>query len=588
MNRNEIELQYLWDLEAMFKDQSAFDDTFNNATALLEELRAQATTFTQDEEHYYHFMVKYEDFYRKLHQLYVYAKMSSDVAPEVAQNQQNLATALKLEQNAGIALSFFSNAIIANQSKIIHYLQSERCQPFSFVMDEILRTIPHRLSDEEENELATLSEILGNPAETYASWRMEFDDVEVDGKKEFLNLATFRQFLEHKDPRVRQQAYEHFFGEYKKAANPMANLLMGNTKSQVYVAKKRKFNSALEASLFEDNASVALFNKVLFMANEKYRHYFHEYNALKKELLQLETLHYYDLNVPLVEGVETKYSIDDAFTILNNALLPLSMDYIELLKKARSQRWIDFMTHTNKRPGAYSWGSYDSYPYILMNYTGSYDSLSTLAHELGHSMHSYYSREHNRPILANYKIFVAEVASTVNEILLNKYLIQTTTNPQEKAFLLYHMLEQLLGTLYRQPMFAQFERDLHTWIEEGKAISSSDITSHYQNLSAAYFGDSVTLDELVGYGAYYVPHFYYNFYVYKYTLGMSCALSFATKLLHGDNQAYLHFLTKGGSSYPIDQLQSAGVDPLADETYDAAFTFFKETLEEFKATMKSL
>ncbi|MGL5540439.1 MAG: oligoendopeptidase F, partial [Erysipelotrichaceae bacterium] len=533
------------------------------------------------------FMNEYERFQRQLSHCYTFAKMSTDVEPTSDANQQNMAIVLTLEQQSVLALSFLQNRVIAHKEAIEVYLQDENCAPFAYVVSEILRTIPHRLDDEGEKWMASLHDLLGNPAETYANWRVDFDDVIVDGQPQFLNMATYRQFLEHDDQSVRKQAYQTFFRTYQSLANPMASLLTGNAKAQVFNAKQRNFDSALQASLFEDNATVALFDQVLKMANEKYIGLFHRYNALKKELLQLDTLHYYDLNVPLVSGFDQKYTIEESFDILNKALAPLSPTYLALLEKAKKERWIDFMTHPGKRPGAYSWGSYDSAPYILMNYTGSYDSVSTLAHELGHSMHSYFSKTNNRPILANYKIFVAEVASTVNEVLLNQHLLQTSVDPKTKAYLLYSMLEQLVGTLFRQPMYAKFEATLHAWLEEGRPVSSSDLTTLYAQLSQDYFGPSVQLDDLVGYGCYYIPHFYYNFYVYKYTLGMSCALSFAKKLLAGENSAYLSFLTKGGSCDPIEQLQQAGVDPLADGTYDDAFGFFEQTLNEFEALMKA-
>ncbi|MGL5979172.1 MAG: oligoendopeptidase F [Erysipelotrichaceae bacterium] len=588
MNRHEIEEQYTWNLNAMFQDQQDFETMYEHATQLLQRLSEQQATYCSSELAFYDFFCDYEAFSRKETHLYVYAKMCNDVEPTLEENQKNLARVLTLGQNSGVALSFLKNSVIANKDTISSYLKSERCQDFTFIIEEILRTIPHRLSEQQETLMAQMSDILNNPSETYASWRMEFEDVIVDGQPEFLNMATFRRLLEHQDPKVRKQAYTNFFGAYEKVANPMSNLLIGNAKAQAFVAKQRKFSSALAASLFEDNANETLFYKVLTMANETYISNFHRYNRLKKSLLGLETLHYYDLNVSLVDSVDTKYSIEDAFTILEQALAPLSSDYLAQLKRAKSERWIDFLTHPGKRPGAYSWGSYDSYPYILMNYTNSYDSLSTLAHELGHSMHSHYSKTNNRPILANYKIFVAEVASTVNEILLNRHLIQTTTDPKYKAFLLYNLLEQLVGTLYRQPMYANFEATLHQWVEEGKPVAASDCTQLYAELSKDYYGPDVTLDSLVGNGCFYIPHFYYNFYVYKYTLGMSCALSFAKKILAGDNQPYLNFLTRGGSCDPIKQLQDAGVDPCADEVYDDAFGFFLETLNEFEAIMKTL
>ncbi len=254
-----------------------------------------------------------------------------------------------------------------------------------------------------------------------------------------------------------------------------------------------------------------------------------------------------------------------------------------MLDQAFTQRWIDFYPSKDKRTGAYSWGTYDSNPYILTNFTGSYDSLSTLAHELGHSMHSYYSNHHNRPMLAGYQIFVAEVASTVNEILLNTYLLKTNNDPSYRRYILSNLMEEFVGTCYRQPMFAQFEKDLHAWIEERKPISSKTITDRCLELNKAYFGDAVIVNDLQKYGFYYVPHFYYNFYVYKYTLGMSVAISFVKDILNRHPEAYRQFLTKGESESPVDELKNAGVDPLKDEVYDNAFTFFKEIMDEFES-----
>ncbi len=582
MNRNDADKKYTWDLSSLFVDQDAFDEQLKKSSALLEDLCARKGKICVSMESYITFMNDQELFERGLENLYVYAKMSTDVEPKNMQNQQNLAAAANLLQKAQNDLTFVSLELIHHADQIREYLKDEQCRDFRYPMEELFRTIPHRLSDEMEQFLSEVNEIASVPDETFQSIRLTFDDVDVNGKKEFLNGATYHEFLRNKDVNVRRQAFEHYFKEYGNMENAFANLLIGNAKGQVLNAKTRHFDSALQASLFQDGVDETLYNKILVMANEKYIAYLHEYFALKKQVLGIEDFHEYDISLDMEPSCDMHYTIEECRDILKKALHVLGDDYVSVIDQAFEQRWIDFYPSKDKRTGAYSWGTYDSNPYILTNFTGSYDSLSTLAHELGHSMHSYYSKKNNRPLLADYKIFVAEVASTVNEILLNRYLLQTSENPAYRRYILSSLMEQFVGTCYRQPMFAQFEKDLHEWIENRMPISSKTITDRCLQLNKEYFGDAVIVDELQKYGFYYVPHFYYNFYVYKYTLGMSVAISFVKEILSGNVAPYRAFLTKGGSESPVDELKHAGVDPTSDKVYDDSFTFFKEIMEEFK------
>lgn len=582
MNRNDADKKYTWDFSSLFVDQDAFDEQLKKSSALLEDLCARKGKICVSMESYITFMNDQELFERGLENLYVYAKMSTDVEPKDMQNQQNLAAAANLLQKAQNDLTFVSLELIHHADQIREYLKDEQCRDFRYPMEELFRTIPHRLSDEMEQFLSEVNEIASVPDETFQSIRLTFDDVDVNGKKEFLNGATYHEFLRNKDVNVRRQAFEHYFKEYGNMENAFANLLIGNAKGQVLNAKTRHFDSALQASLFQDGVDETLYNKILVMANEKYIAYLHEYFALKKQVLGIEDFHEYDISLDMEPSCYMHYTIEECRDILKKALHVLGDDYVSVIDQAFEQRWIDFYPSKDKRTGAYSWGTYDSNPYILTNFTGSYDSLSTLAHELGHSMHSYYSKKNNRPLLADYKIFVAEVASTVNEILLNRYLLQTSEDPAYRRYILSSLMEQFVGTCYRQPMFAQFEKDLHEWIENRKPISSKTITDRCLQLNKEYFGDAVIVDELQKYGFYYVPHFYYNFYVYKYTLGMSVAISFVKEILSGNVAPYRAFLTKGGSESPVDELKHAGVDPTSDKVYDDSFTFFKEIMEEFK------
>ena len=586
MKRNEIETELTWDLSGLFKDQKAFDDQFEKAKAYIHKLCQFKGHIADSKNSFIAFMNTREELMRYMENIEVYASMCVDVDSENEAVQENLSKANSLIDLQTSSLTFIDNEIIASKDAIETYLKDEDCKDFRYAMSEIFRTIPHRLDEKTEALLGDVVTLAKCPEDTFRSLPLNFEPVIVDGKEEFLNGATYISFLQNKDVDVRKQAFEHYFKEYQTYQNVFMNTLSAHAKGQVLLAKARNFKNALSASLFEDGVEEDLFHKVLYMGNEKYHDYVQEYFSLRKEILQLDVQHVYDIQLELVNEVDVKYSIDDCFDIMDEALKVLGDDYIQLLHKAKAERWIDFMPCKGKRSGAYSWGTYDSKPYIMTNFNGDYESLSTLAHELGHSMHSYFSWENNRAMNSGYRIFVAEVASTVNEVLLNDYLLKTSKDNNYKAYILSNLLTQLIGTLYRQPMYAKFEYDLHTWVENKEVISSQKITQHFLDLNKQYFGDSVEVDDLQRYGCYYIPHFYYNFYVYKYTLGMSVALSFVKRIQQGDVQAYREFLTKGGSESPLDELIHAGVDPRDDQVYDDAFTFFKETLDQFKELVK--
>ena len=586
MKRNEIETELTWDLSGLFKDQKAFDDQFEKAKAYIHKLCQFKGHIADSKNSFIAFMNTREELMRYMENIEVYASMCVDVDSENEAVQENLSKANSLIDLQTSSLTFIDNEIIASKDAIETYLKDDDCKDFRYAMSEIFRTIPHRLDEKTEALLGDVVTLAKCPEDTFRSFPLNFEPVIVDGKEEFLNGATYISFLQNKDVNVRKQAFEHYFKEYQTYQNVFMNTLSAHAKGQVLLAKARNFKNALSASLFEDGVEEDLFHKVLYMGNEKYHDYVQEYFSLRKEILQLDVQHVYDIQLELVNEVNVKYSIDDCFDIMDEALKVLGDDYIQLLHKAKAERWIDFMPCKGKRSGAYSWGTYDSKPYIMTNFNGDYESLSTLAHELGHSMHSYFSWENNRAMNSGYRIFVAEVASTVNEVLLNDYLLKTSKDNNYKAYILSNLLTQLIGTLYRQPMYAKFEYDLHTWVENKEVISSQKITQHFLDLNKQYFGDSVEVDDLQRYGCYYIPHFYYNFYVYKYTLGMSVALSFVKRIQQGDVQAYREFLTKGGSESPLDELIHAGVDPRDDQVYDDAFTFFKETLDQFKELVK--
>lgn len=589
MERKDIDIKDTWDLSTIYKTTEDFYQDLEVVKEKLKIVAAFKGNLASSSNQFYLFLTTKEAIERTIDKLYCFAHLHCDVDPKNQMYQTMLASIMTVLESMSIQLSFVDNEICDNETLIREYLKEQRLQVYTYHITSLLSYKPHILSVEQEELLAKVDAISDTSSQVFDSLRLEYPSVIVEGKEETLNSATLTRFLKSKEEAIRKQAYHNFFNEYKRFENVYANILSGVMKKDAFYANARKFDSSLSASVFDDDVPTALFFKVLQHANVKYRPLFHKYNALKKSLLKKDTLYNYDLNIPLVSSIDKKYTIEECFTIIKEAVHPFGKDYLEIINKARTERWIDFYPTNGKRSGAYSSGSYDTYPFILMNFIGDYNSLSTLIHELGHSAHSYLSHQNQEFINANYRIFVAEVASTVNETLLINHMINNAINKEEKAYFLYQQLESCVGLLFRQPMFADFEYKLHTMAENNEAMSSKVITDLYAKLNQEYFGPSVTMDPLVGWSCYYVPHFYYNYYVYKYTLGMTVALAIVKRILEGDTsqiESYLQFLQSGGSASPIDLLKKAGVDPLDDAIYDDAFTYFNNLLQQFIEIMK--
>lgn len=591
MDREQIDLQDKWDLSTIYDNHDDFYKDLEKCKELISKLVAYKGKTCENIDNFRDFLQIKDTVERLINKLYCFAHLNCDVEPNNQEYQTMLASIIGVIEASSVQISFIDNEFIENEEKIKKYLEDFSLSKYTYKINSLLSYKDHILSKEQEELLAKVDGISGLSSQVFDALRLEYEDVEENGKMKPLNSATLNQFLKSRNEKVRKTAYTNFFKEYKKFENAFAQTLAGVMKKDAFYANVRKFPNSLEASVFDDDVPSDLFFKVLESANVKYRHLFHRYNSLKKEWLNKETLYNYDLNIPLVSSIKKEYSIDQCFEIINECLKPFGDDYLEIINKARKERWIDYHPTTNKRIGAYSSGCYDTNPFILMNFIGDYNSLSTLIHELGHSVHSYLSNHHQEPVNAGYRIFVAEVASTVNETLLINYMINNAKDEQEKAYFIYEQLENCVGLLFRQPMFADFEYKLHTMAENNEALSSKTITDLYAKLNQEYFGDDVVLDELVGWSCYYVPHFYYNYYVYKYTLGMTVALAIVKRILAGDHQQvekYLNFLKSGGSDSPVTLLKNAGVDPLDDQIYEDAFNYFGDLLKQFEALKKAV
>lgn len=591
MERKDIDIKDTWDLSTIYPSNDAFYQDLEKLKTMLQTVVAFKGAIASSSNQLYLFLTTKVTVERLVNKLYCFAHLHCDIEPKNQEYQTMLAAIMGVLETLSVQLSFVDNELCDNEKQINTYIKEERFQPYRYYIQTLFTYKPHILSPDQEELLAKVDAISDTSSQVFDALRLEYQEVEVNGKKETLNNATLTHFLKSSDETVRKQAYTNFFKEYKRYENVYANILSGVMKKDAFYANARKFHSSLEASVFDDDVPTDLFFKVLQHANVKHRPLFHRYNALKKELLKRDILYNYDLSIPLVSSIDKTYTIDECFTIINQALQPFGKDYLAIINKAREKRWIDFYPTTGKRSGAYSSGSYDTNPFILMNFIGDYNSLSTLIHELGHSAHSYLSHQNQEFINANYRIFVAEVASTVNETLLINQMITTASTNQEKAYFMYEQLENCVGLLFRQPMFADFEYKLHTMAENNEPLSSKVITDLYTKLNQEYFGESVTMDSLVGWSCYYVPHFYYNYYVYKYTLGMTVALAIVKRILDNDTnqvEKYLQFLQSGGSASPVELLKKAGVNPLDDDLYQDAFTYFEELLEQFSTIIKSV
>lgn len=585
MKREEIEEKYKWDLSVVYQTKEDFYKELEEAKKLIPNIRKYQDCFLKNVNIFVEFMNLLEKIERKIEKLYQYAHLSMDVEPDNQEVQEQLAQVNTQFATFNKEAVFVNQEIIKNEEKIKEMINQDKAKVYRVFVQNILRKKPHILSDKEEELLAKVDDILESSYQTYTSLRPEFKPVIIDHQEHFLNEETMKEFLKNKDENVRKQAYENIYSEYKKYSNVFANTLVGNLKKDVFLAEARKFDTPLEASVFGDDVPKELFYKVVQMANETYHSYLLEYVDLMKQIVKKETLQIYDINLPLAEPTNAEYSLDQAFELILEATKNLGEDYRKILEKAREERWIDYMPHVGKRHGAYSSGSYDTNPYILMSFTNDLESIFTLIHELGHSVHSYYSAKNQEYINYSYKIFVAEVASTVNENLLMKLLIQKAQTKQEKAYLLYRKLQDIIALIYRQPFFANFENQLHEKIAKGEGLSNQTITELYEKLTNEYWGQKVELNEYTKYSCYYVPHFYYNYYVYKYTVGHCVSSVIANRIFNKEEEQikkYLTFLKSGCSKSPVELLKVAGVNPLADEIYKEAFEDFKNTMEEFK------
>lgn len=589
MERSTIENKFKWTIDEMYPNEESIEKDIQKVKELIEEVKRYKGILADSEENIFKALNISEEASRILQNLYVYTHMKSHEDTRINKNQSNATKIDMLSTELSMATSYMVPEIIAmDNEKLENYLKTERLSHYKKYVDDILRLKPHTLNEREEELLASVADLSGVPENVYDMLSfadLKFPEIEDEnGEKVRVTHSNFSLFLKSKDARVRKDAFEAMYGIYGQYKNTFASTLYGGIKSEIFYAKTRKYESALQGSLFQDNVSVNVYNNLIDAVHENLDT-LNDYIDLKKKFLGLDKINMYDLYVPLTESFDMEIPYEKAQKIILEALKPLGEEYLENVKKAFAEGWIDVYGNEGKQGGAYSWGSYDSKSYILMSYKDDLNSLFTLIHEMGHSMHSFYSKNNQPYLYSGYKIFVAEVASTLNELLLINYLLKNAESKEERVYLLNYYLEQFRTTVYRQTMFAEFEKICHGKVEEGEPLTAEDFNNIYYDLNKKYYGESCEVNEEIALEWARIPHFYSNFYVYKYATGFSAASALSKQILEEGESAvsrYKEFLKSGGSEFPLDQLRKAGVDMEKKESVDEALHVFKDLVKQLE------
>lgn len=587
MKRSEIDNKYKWDLRDMVDSEQTFETLFSEVSDKLPELESYKGRLG-DRASALACLKLDAELSRKFELIYIYSHMYRD---EDGNNGKAVALASRTDGLAGkysAAGSFMNSELSALDENILNsYIADPEFSDYDFFLSEIKRKKRHILSEKEEKLLAMSAEALNSPynvAHMLFDVDMKFEPVVKNGKKIELNNATYGELLADGDRAVRKGAFDNLYDGYIAHINTLAANYAGCVKANNFLASARGYGDCLEKSLFGDGVPTSVYTNLIDAVGKNFAP-LHRYIALRKKLLGVEEQHMYDLYVPIVENAEMKLPYEQACETVKAALAPMGKDYARLLDRAMTEGWIDVMQSDGKRGGAYSWSSYSAHPYVLLNYAPTTEDIFTLAHELGHCMHSYYSQNSQPYSKWDYQIFVAEVASICNETLLDDYLMKNVKDGNVKKYLLSLRLNRFRTTLFRQAMFAEFEYNAHKMDAEGVPLTVDNLCSMYLDLNKKYYGDAVVSDDRIAYEWARIPHFYKAFYVYKYSTGMTAATSIAHRILGEKGYVDVYkdkFLKAGGHKLPYDILCDAQVDLASAKPYDDAFAFFNSALDELE------
>ena len=590
--RCELPEETKWRLSDIFESQEAWEKEFAELEAMLSQLAALKDSMIESAKSLLAGLKLIDEASLHLERLFVYAKMGRDQDNSEAAFQSLVERISGMMTKFSEAVSWYEPLILsAEEGKIEAFIEEEKeLEVYAFGLKDILRSKEHILSEKEEKLLSMVGDFSDGAQTIFTMLNnadMRFPSIHLsDGREEALSHARYINLLRTGDRETREKAYDAFYGEFKKFTNTITAAYSTNVKKDVFYAKARGFNSARERALFADNIPVSVYDNLIESIHRKLPA-MHKYVALRKKLLGVDKLHMYDIYTSLVADVQDEVPYEKACEMVLEGLSVLGEDYIEVVKKAFNEGWIDVYENEGKTSGAYSWGVFGVHPYMLLNYSNDLDNMFTLAHEMGHSMHTYYANKTQPYATSNYVIFVAEIASTVNEILMTKHLLKNTEDKKMRAYLLNNYIEGMRGTVLRQTMFAEFEKISHEMAEKGEPLTSQALCKVYGDLNALYHGPDMERDDTICYEWSRIPHFYKSFYVYKYATGYSCAAAIVRGLeKEGNLEKYKAFLSAGGSDHPLELLKIAGID--FTTVVDECMAEFARAVDEFEELVLSL
>ncbi|WP_215141889.1 oligoendopeptidase F [Exiguobacterium qingdaonense] len=594
MTRQQVPVEETWNLETIYNDDNAWETDFQALKEQVPALVGFKGRLGESAETLHEALQLRDELSRKLHKLYTYAHMRYDEDTANSHYQALNDRAGSLASQISAQLAFMTPELLSiEEEQITAFMdQHEPLQVYRHAFDELALERPHVLTEMEEAILAQAGDVLGQSGSTFGMLNnadLTFPKVKnEEGEEVELTHGRYITFLESSDRSVREGAFKAMYGTYKQYLNTFASTLSGSVKKDNFYASVRKFDNARQAALHHNAIPESVYDGLVEAVNERLD-LLHRYVALRKRALGIDELHMYDLYTPLIKDVEMKVSYEEAKQWMVDGLAPLGEEYVQIVKDGLDSRWVDVRETRGKRSGAYSSGAYDTQPFILMNWQDNVNNLFTLAHEFGHSVHSHYTRTSQPYPYGDYSIFVAEVASTTNEALLNDHLLKTRTAKEERLYLLNNQLETFRGTLFRQTMFAEFEHMIHQAAQDGTSLTPEFLNETYLELNKRYFGDEIVIDEEISYEWARIPHFYYNYYVYQYATGISASAALSQQIMEEGDAAvrrYIdNFLKAGSSDYPIEVLKAAGVDMTTKEPVLKALDQFESILDEMESLL---
>lgn len=588
MERKDIDQRLKWDTTSIYEKDEDFYEDIENVKKLADKLVGFKGKITSSLDNFKEFIKLDEEFSRKLEKAYVYASLKSDEDTRVTKYQEMDQVATNTYVALTEALSFVRPELLAtDQEKIKEYLKDPEIAHLSHYFEDIARYKDHTLDEKSEQIIASFGKTAQNPSATYMIFSnadMSFPSVEKDGEEIEITDANFVNLQQDKDRDFRREVYEKYYKTYRQFSNTLASTLDGDFSAHNTEAKLRGFSSAREMSLFANNLPEEIYDNLLEVVHDNVDIH-RDYTTLRKEFLGVDDLGFHDIYMPLVKDYDRKIEFDEAKEIVLEAIKPLGEEYVEVAKKGFETGWFDVCPNKGKRGGAYSSGSYDTQPFILLNYTNTIDDVFTVIHELGHSMHSYYTRSNQEYQYGSYSIFLAEIASTTNELLLLDYMLKNSKSEEETAYLLNYFVNQFKSTVFRQTMFAEFEHKVNKLVEAGEPIPAERLHGIYKELNEELFGEDIEVDEFISAEWARIPHFYMFYYVFQYATGFMSAVALSQKILHGtdeDRAAYLNYLKAGESEYPLEVLKKAGVDMTGKDAMQKAMDVARGALKDLR------